>query len=58
LPGVPAKDLAAALARVRAHKFPRPLPTTSDLDAAGQLKAEARNIDRCMAYASEKLSRI
>jgi sugar phosphate isomerase/epimerase len=58
LPTVPAKDLAAALARVRAHKFPRPLPTTSDLDPAGQLKAEARNIDRCLAYAAEKLGRI
>jgi sugar phosphate isomerase/epimerase len=58
LPAVPAKELAAALARVRAHKFPRPLPTTSELDPPGQLKAEARNIDRCLAYAAEKLGRV
>lgn len=58
LPAVPAKELAAALAGVRAHKFPRPLPTTSDLDPAGQLKAEARNIDRCLAYAAEKWGRV
>jgi sugar phosphate isomerase/epimerase len=57
LPAVPAKELAAALARVRALKYPRPLPTTSDLDPAGQLKAEARNVDRCLAYAAEELAR-
>jgi len=54
---VPAKELADALARVRKHKFPRALPTTSDLDHAHQLKAEAQNIERCLAYATEKMTR-
>ncbi|MBA4066360.1 MAG: xylose isomerase [Isosphaera sp.] len=56
MPALPARDLADALARVRRNKPPRPLPTISTLDHAGQLKAEAASIDRCLAFAAAKLA--
>lgn len=56
MPAAPAADLAAALARVRRAKSPKPLPTVAGLDHAAQLKAEADNNDRCLAFASRKFS--
>jgi len=47
--------LAEALARVRHHSFPRPLPTVSALDHRAQLNAEAANVTASLAYAQGHL---
>src|SRR5262249_41451843 len=57
MPTVPAPELADALARVRRTKPAMPLPTISNLDHAAQLAAEAKTIDRCLAFAAEKFTR-
>ena len=53
---VPGTDLAAALANVRRHTAPRPLPIVSSLDHRAQLEAEAANVVESLAYAREKLN--
>jgi sugar phosphate isomerase/epimerase len=55
LPDVPARELAAALARVRRHRSPKPLPTVAGLDHPAVLAAELANVERCLRYAAEKL---
>jgi sugar phosphate isomerase/epimerase len=55
MPSVPGGVLAEALARVRRHKSTGPLPTISGLDHGGQLRAEAKNIERCLRFAVERL---
>jgi sugar phosphate isomerase/epimerase len=55
LGSVPGADLAGALARVRHHKSPVPLPTVTPLDHPRQLEAEAANIVASLDYAREKL---
>src|SRR5262249_42624857 len=52
---VPGRDLAETLARVRKHKFPRPLPTISGLSRAGQIRMEDDNVRRSMRFARENL---
>jgi sugar phosphate isomerase/epimerase len=56
MPEVRGSELAAALARVRRHKFPGELPTVSGLSHAEQLNREADNIAQCLRYAAKKLS--
>lgn len=56
MPNVPARELADALARVRKNKSAGPLPKTSGLDHAAQLAAEAKNNERCLKYAADKLA--
>jgi hypothetical protein len=53
---VPASELADGLARVRRNKPARPLPVVSNLDHPAQLRAEAKNIDRCLTFAVEKFT--
>jgi 3-oxoisoapionate decarboxylase len=45
-------ELADALARVRRHKYARPLPEPSKLSHADQLEVEAANISRSLEYAT------
>ena len=51
MPELRASQLAAALARVRRHKFPGELPTISNLPHAEQLEREAANVAHCLHYA-------
>jgi hypothetical protein len=51
----PCSSLADALARVRRHKSPVPLPTVSSLEHRKQLESEAANIVVSLDYAREKL---
>ena len=55
LGSVPGVDLADALARVRRHKSPVPLPTVTPLDHRKQLETEAANIVLSLDYARDKL---
>jgi 3-oxoisoapionate decarboxylase len=52
---LPGKYLADTLAMVRAKKFPKPLPTVSQLDRAGQVRVEEDNVRKCLQYARESL---
>ncbi len=52
---VPGLTLADALARVRRHKSPVPLPTVSPLEHRKQLETETANIVASLDYAREKL---
>jgi sugar phosphate isomerase/epimerase len=52
---LPGRQLAEALARVRKHKFPRPLPVVSTLGRDEQLRVEDENVRRCFRYARDKL---
>jgi sugar phosphate isomerase/epimerase len=54
--GVPGRDLAAALSRVRANPPRQPLPATSGLSAEAQLALEEQHVRRCFAFARERLS--
>jgi 3-oxoisoapionate decarboxylase len=49
--------LAHTLSLIRDHPASHPLPRTSDLAPADQLRAEDDNIRRCFAFAREGLSR-
>lgn len=51
-----ASELAAALARVRRHKFPGTLPVVSTLSHRQQLEREAENVGVCLRYAAQKLA--
>jgi sugar phosphate isomerase/epimerase len=53
---LPGRELADALSRVRRHKHPRALPTTSALSHAEQLRLEADNIARCLAFGAQHLN--
>ncbi len=53
MPELRASQLAAALARVRRHKFAGKLPTISNLTHAEQLEQEAANIAQCLRYAAD-----
>lgn len=55
LGGVPARELAEMLTRVRRHKHPLPLPTIAALSHADQLRVEADNIARCLNFATDNL---
>jgi sugar phosphate isomerase/epimerase len=52
---VPGRELADALARVRRHKCPRPLPEISNFSHAEQLAAEETNIARSLDHAQQLL---
>jgi 3-oxoisoapionate decarboxylase len=54
MPELRASQLAAALARVRRHKFAGALPTIRNLSHAQQLEQEAANVARCFQFAAEK----
>jgi sugar phosphate isomerase/epimerase len=54
-PDLPGRDLARALAFVRAHAPARPLPRVGLLHLDERLKAEDGNIKKCFAYARERL---
>jgi hypothetical protein len=52
---LPARELAAALSRVRRHASTADLPRISGLPETEQLAAEDRNIAESLRYASEHL---
>lgn len=54
-PDLPGRQLARALAHVRAHPPARPLPRVSSLGAEERLRAEDDNIRRCFDYARDHL---
>lgn len=47
--------LARALAMVRKHKRPNPLPRVTGLDREAQLRMEMDNLNQCVAYARDQL---
>src|SRR5262249_11472454 len=49
------QQLADALARVRRHKHPRPLPEVGPLSHSEQLEVEQANIERSLDYACNQL---
>ncbi len=55
LDDVPGHQLARMLAMVRAHPESRPLPRISQLDVQDQLRIEASNVQKSLAYARECL---
>ena len=55
LSDVRGSELAEALARVRRHKSPEPLPVVSTLEHRAQLEREAANITQSLRYARETL---
>jgi sugar phosphate isomerase/epimerase len=57
MPDLPARHLARALALVRDHRPPQPLPRISGLSPEGQLRAEDDNMARCLAYWREHQGR-
>jgi sugar phosphate isomerase/epimerase len=54
-PDLPARELAAALARVRQHASSEVLPHISHLSESDQLAAEDRNVATSLAYARRHL---
>lgn len=54
MPSVPASDLARTLKTVRTSASREHLPTISSLPLAEQVEAEARNVERSLAYARKR----
>ena len=52
---MPGKQLAQALAQVKKHASPKPLPRVAGLTAAKQLELEDNNVRQCLRWASEKV---
>ena len=52
---IPGSTLAKTLKLVKDNSYPQDLPTVSQLDAEGQLKAEEENVVRCLNYSAEEL---
>lgn len=53
---MPARQLARSLAMVRRHTGKQPLPRISRLGIADQIAVEEKNVQKCIAYAAERLS--
>jgi sugar phosphate isomerase/epimerase len=53
---LPASQLARTLAMVRGRGSKQPLPKISSLSIAEQIAAEEKNVQKCIAYAAERLS--
>jgi sugar phosphate isomerase/epimerase len=54
-PELPGKEVARALSFVRGHPSARPLPRISQLAREDQLRVEAENVRRCLAFARDRL---
>ncbi len=54
-PDLPARHLARMLTLVRDHPPSHPLPHIRQLPHEGQLRAEAENVRRCLAFARDRL---
>lgn len=56
MPTLPARELAAALALVRHHASPKPLPRITGLSTADQLALEDKHVRDSFAFARRELS--
>jgi len=54
-PDLPGRDLARALSSVRSRPPAQPLPRVARLGTDERLRAEDRNIERCLAFARDHL---
>ena len=54
-PDLPGRHLARMLTLVRDHPPSHPLPHIRQLPHEGQLRAEAENVRRCLAFARDRL---